>query len=176
MQSELQTPATSNVLIDQAIGHLGELDHRLTRHNGAAVDWVDLTWTQCARRAFRIKSRGGRDLKILLRLGQTLRHGDIVWQSASRGELVAVNVLPTNVIVGRTGDAKQLALLAYELGNLHVPIELEGDLIISPFDGPVMEAFEKIGIDFQTISRRFIPTAIGTPGVSLSAEFRIERK
>lgn len=164
------------MLIDRAIGQLGELDLCLSRYNGAAIDWVDLTWMQCARRVLRITSRNGRDLKILLRLGQMLGHGDILWQSPSLGEVIAVNVLPADVIVGRTGDTKQLALLAFELGNLHVPIELEADQIIAPLDGPVLEAFEKIGIDFQTVSRRFTPTATSRAGVSLSADFRIERR
>jgi urease accessory protein len=171
------TDRPASLLIDRAIGRLNEQE---TKDDSKVIDWVDVSWLQCARRALRTRSRSGRSLTILLRLGERLAHGDVLWRSPNLEELIALNVLAADVIIGRTMDAKELALLAFELGNLHVPIELTATEIAAPGDGPVLEAFEKSGIAFSISCRRFNPTSLGTlgglPDVTVSTKLRIERK
>jgi urease accessory protein UreE len=185
IMAENSINATTALLVERAIGRLecaegGQTDRDPTVGGSQAVDWIDLTLMQCQRRALRTRSRGGQEVKILLQLGEKLQHGDIVWPRTGDQPLLAINILPMDLIVGRSSDATQLALLAFALGNLHMPIELRANEIIAPNDGPVLDAFEKSGIAFSICRRRFNPSAMGDPGASpaltVSQDFRLERK
>jgi urease accessory protein UreE len=56
-----------------------------------AVDYVDIHWDQC-RSTLKARSRGGEDIRVLLPRGQSLRHGDVLFEDAARA--VIINVLP----------------------------------------------------------------------------------
>src|ERR1700722_18420386 len=89
----------------------------------AKIDWLDLTWLQCRRRAGKQRTRSGREVSILLRLKHVLRHGDVLghWPD---GSVVIVNVHPTAVLIASPREPSQGMELAFELGNLHIPIEI----------------------------------------------------
>jgi urease accessory protein len=135
------------MLIEQILGNLGPLPPR------DDVDWLDLTWFDCAQRALKKRTRSGRNANLLLPVGSRLRHLDIL----SFSPLVAVNVLPTDVLVASFSDCESLARVALELGNLHVPVEVDGAKLILLPDGPTFAVLERYGIPNVQECRRFNP-------------------
>src|SRR5947208_2796322 len=99
---------------------LGNLD--LEPAPDANIDWLDLSWFDCAQRALKRQSRGGTSLRILLSVGERLRHGDILVQDASAGITVAINLTPADVLVARPRSLCEMGQLAVEFGNLHQPV------------------------------------------------------
>lgn len=158
------------MLVESPIG-------RLDSDEAAGIDWLDLTWVECGRRALRKITRGGRELRILLRLGITLFHRDMLWRSADGDNTIAVHVIPADVLILSPTDAHHLAAATFELGNLHAAVELlPGNRIATAFDGPALGVCEKLKIPHEVRSHRFQPTFRGTIPVTIADELSLHRR
>lgn len=132
---------------------LGNLDSE--EMGESAVDWLDLTWIDCTRRALRKHTRSGIEIKIVLAIGQSPRHRDIL--SRDMTSVIAVNLFPTKVLVAHPPNAFKMGQLALELGNLHLPVEIAANEVIMIPDGPAEATLTRTGIPFFTDIRRFNP-------------------
>jgi urease accessory protein len=122
------------------------------------LDWLDLTWDECHRRALRKNTRQGRAVRLLLRLGVRLRHGDVVADAADC--LLVVDVRPVEVLVARPRSAREAAVVAVEWGNLHVPVQVaDHDLATLP-DGPAEAVLHEHDVPFAVERRRFEPMPV----------------
>jgi urease accessory protein len=158
------------MLVESAIGNIHDPAESSAP---ATIDWLDLTWLECRKRFARKQTRTGREVRILLRLGQTLKHGDILGRLPD-DTIVAVNVLPADVLLIRCATPAAAIAAAFQIGNLHLPIEVEsGNLIVVAH--PEVEAMlDKFKIAFERQSRRFQPTH-WPDLVQLSQTFRVIR-
>lgn len=140
---------------------------------GRTIDFLDITWVDLHRRSLRGTTRGGRTVGVLLPLGVHLQHGDIL--HADPQSLVAVNLVPTEVVTGSPNDLRQMGLIAFELGNLHLPIEISDDAITTLRDGPAEAVFRRYEVPFRAETRRFTPLRASVLNqVRLSPTFRVE--
>jgi urease accessory protein len=140
---------------------------------GRTIDPLDVTWIDLHRRSLRGTTRGGRPVGVLLPLGVRLGHGDIL--HADPQSLVAVNLVPADVITGSPKDLRQMGLIAFELGNLHLPVEIGDDSITTLRDGPAEAIFRRYELPFRTETRRFTPLRASVlNNVRLSPTFRVE--
>jgi urease accessory protein UreE len=135
------------MICERVIGHVTD--------DAANVDWIDITWLQTVRRALRLKSRSGRAVDILLPRGAQLRHGDVV--ATVDGVPLAIWVGPCELLILQTANVAQASLVALELGNLHVAVEVQGDRLLTPDDGPAREIAHRHSIAFSTCVGRFHP-------------------
>jgi urease accessory protein UreE len=71
-------------------------------------------------------------------------------------------------------DAAALAAAALELGNLHVPVEVDGARLVTVPDGPVRAILDKYAASWRAEVRRFQPLRATVSGAEaqLSATFR----
>src|SRR5687768_10862296 len=121
-------------LVDRVVRRLtdGESETEAPR-----LDHLDLAWDALRRRAQAVTTRRGRPVRLLLRVGTTLRHGDVLVDSADL--LLVVDVTPCEVWVARPTSSAQSALVALEWGNLHVPVQVCADgTLLTPADGPAL--------------------------------------
>jgi urease accessory protein len=137
-----------------------------------SIDWLDLAWSQCLARATRAQTRRGVDVRILLRIGMILHHGDVLRESP---DPIAVNILPCDTLVGRPRDARESAAVCYALGDLHVPVQMDQQSIVTIDDGPTRQVFERFKVTCTVESRRFEPTHRPLVLVVLSPEFQVAR-
>jgi urease accessory protein UreE len=145
---------------------LGNLDLEPAPNDG--IDWLDLSWFECAQRAFARKSRGGTSIRILLSVGQHLRHGDILVRDAS-SITVAVNLIPTDVLVARPRSLCEMGQLAVEFGNLHQPVQITADELIVLFDGPTEGVLNRNSVPHLREKRRFVPEPASIASLPRSA-------
>jgi urease accessory protein len=122
------------------------------------LDHLDLAWDACHRRAQQATTRNGRPVRLLLRPGTTLRHGDVLVDS--QDYLLVIHVRDVETIVVRPTSLRQAAVVALELGNLHVPVQITEDAIVTLPDGPAEAALFKHGIPFTVEQRRFEPMPV----------------
>lgn len=145
------------MLLDRVLGRRDDSRADVGADAGR-LDVVDLRWDECHRRAHAKVTRGGRPVRIVLRLGVVLRHGDVL--ADAPGLLLLVAVVPCEVLVVRFKSPREAAVAALELGNLHAPVELTDDLIATPADGPAAGVLAKHGIACAVERRRFAPLAV----------------
>jgi len=137
------------------------------------IDWLDLTWIQCGRRALQKQTRGDREVRLLLRIGITLRHGDLL--AREEGVSIVVNVLPCELLVASPKNSQELISVAFKLGDLHVPIQLIDDQILTPADGPSEAALHELGVAFEIQHRRFEPSLRSAAQITFSDNLELNR-
>ncbi|RVT88322.1 urease accessory protein UreE [Inhella crocodyli] len=92
---------------------------------------LDLDWDTRQKSRFGATDSAGRELAVLLPRGSVLRGGDVL--VLDDGSLVRVQAAPQPVLQVRHcsahGSPFDLLRAAYHLGNRHVPLELQPDLL-----------------------------------------------
>ena len=92
---------------------------------------VELDWDVRGKSRFDAHDSAGRQLGVFLPRGTVLRGGDML--VAEDGSLVRVRAAPQPLLVVRPcvthGSALDLLRAAYHLGNRHVALELQPDLL-----------------------------------------------
>ncbi len=141
------------------------------RWHGRDVDPVEIHWHELGRRAFQATTRAGRRVRVLLPRGARVRHGDILVTGTDW--VIAVNVPETDVLIVRPHSMTQAALLALELGNLHIPTQIALDELRVPPDGPARQAFDERGARYEGATRRFAPEPVRGAAVRLAAAFQM---
>ncbi|MDB5171276.1 MAG: urease accessory protein UreE [Phycisphaerales bacterium] len=140
---------------------------------GRDVDVVEIAWDEC-RPVLKKRSRGGEEVRLLLPVNQTLRHGDVLWEDDRR--VLMIEVTPCEVIVVRPASSREAAAIALELGNLHVPTQITETEIIFIEEKSAAEVLEKWKATFAREKRRFAPTpVIAMPGVRAAGNFKVIR-
>jgi urease accessory protein UreE len=122
----------------------------------ANVDWAEIDWKQTVRRALRLRTRSGRAINVLLpRHHPPLRHGDLLCMVDAIP--VAIFVRPSRLLRIEVKDASTMGRLCAELGNLHVPLEVDGYVVLTLEDGPVCEVIDRYGLRGIASVGRFHP-------------------
>lgn len=144
-----------------------------TTPGGAPEDPLPLQWFELHARAVRGQTRSGRRVDVLLPLGIWLRDGDVVFEDvASR---IVVRVIPVDLLVIRPRSMSEAAVLAAELGNLHLPLEVTERELLTPNDGPAIGILLRHGLRPETTRRSFSPLrslALTAPRVSSAVTVR----
>jgi urease accessory protein UreE len=165
---------TPPILCDGVLGNVSSLP--AARFVGKSADLLSLTWLECTRRASRQKTAGGRQVAVLLPIGSTLSHGDVLYED--EGCYIVVEVRPCELWVVTTLDRAGLARVAVELGNLHVPVEVtsSGELLTPP-DGPTKGVLRRHGVAYSHCERRFAPLRVTVKsGVSVARSLLVVRR
>ena len=162
------------MLCDRVLGNVASFSP--DRLAAMTVDTLDVSWRDCARRAVRGTTRGGVAVGVLLPLGQSLRHGDVLFEDDAR--LVVASVIPVEVWVASFDNPASMAAAALELGNLHVPVEVGDALTLTALpDGPTRGVFDRRAAKWETQLLRFAPlrqTVLGGE-LRLSSTFGVRR-
>jgi urease accessory protein len=156
---------------DSILGNLEDVAAQ-SRWRTKKIDWVDVQWHECGQRALNTSSRAGNVVRVLLPLGITLNHADVLIESTDH--VVAVNIVPIEVLIVRPRNPLEMGLLALEIGNLHAPAQVVGDEMWIMPDGPVEAVLSRMGLECRCETRRFNPLPCTTATtVGLSSDFAI---
>jgi len=156
---------------------LGNLDGDPTAFSRACrdMDELELKWWELNNRALRKITRDGREIRILLPIGQYLHDGDIIYDDGAT--IVVIRVAECEVLVVKPRNAAELGLAALEIGNLHAPAEMVGDELVVLADGPIESAMSELGVPYERTVRRLNPRrCAGMPVLAASPNLNIRRK
>jgi urease accessory protein len=111
------------------------------------------------RQKSRLRARlvSGEEVGLMLPRGEILRGGDLV--TASDGRVIEVVSLEEKTLHIEAGSPRDLARVAYHLGNRHVPVQVgEGFLRIAE-DHVLEEMLRKLGAKVSHVEAPFEPEA-----------------
>lgn len=74
---------------------------------------------------------------------QRLQQDDVLY--ANDALLIAVEILPCEVIVLKPASLYEMAFACYEIGNKHLPLFYEADFLLMPYDAPVYRLLQASG-------------------------------
>ncbi|WP_051404949.1 urease accessory protein UreE [Bacillus cihuensis] len=150
------------MICNQIVGNIFEDGLSNGNEELRGFETVELTWDECAKRILRKKTNRGREIGISLPLQPqtSLRHGDILTREEEGTVLVSLQ--PCDVLVVFSESTKELGLIAYELGNRHLPLEVtdSGEIVLL-IDDPTEVLLNKLHVHYETQCRRFQPIPKG---------------
>ena len=124
------------MIINECVGNIKDISVA-----GKTIDYLDLEWFETTKRIQRKKTRQGVDVAIkFLREGQRLREGDILHEDGEKA--IVVNVLETEAIVITPTSMLEMGTVCYEIGNKHIPLFIQEDKVLLPFEMPMYRWLE----------------------------------
>ncbi|WP_104748741.1 urease accessory protein UreE [Helicobacter cetorum] len=151
------------------------------------IDYVDLEWFDTRKKIARFKTQQGKEIAMRLKdapkLG--LSHGDILLKEGK--EIVAINILPSEVIHIEAKSIAEVAKICYEIGNRHAALYYGDNQFEfkTPFEKPMLALLEKLGVTNSVLSSRLdscqrltvsMPHSEPNFKVSLASDFKVVMK
>ncbi len=107
---------------------------------------LNLQWFETTKRIMRKKAEDGHEVVIkLLKEGTRLKEGDIVFEDHDK--VVVVNVLPCDVIQVTPRSLYEMGMVCYEIGNKHLPLFIQEDRVLIPYEKPLERLLVADGYD-----------------------------
>ncbi len=115
------------MLIQNKIGNL--LQHN---SNGKSIDFLKLEWYEARKRIMRKQTESGREVSLkFLQENPGHKEGDILFEDENG--IIALSILACDCIVISPKSMQEMASVCYEIGNKHLPLFYEKELLLGPF-------------------------------------------
>jgi len=111
-----------------------------------AMELLNLQWFEATKRIMRKRTEGDNEVVIkLLQQGTRLCEGDIVYEDTDK--VVVVNILPCDAIQVTPRSIYEMGTVCYEIGNKHLPLFIQGDCVLIPYEKPLERLLVATGYD-----------------------------
>ncbi|MEJ7769303.1 MAG: urease accessory protein UreE [Chitinophagaceae bacterium] len=119
------------MLVKQKIGNIHAVHIQNRR-----IDILLLEWYETNKRILHKRTRDGKDLVLkFLTEDPDLKQDDVIYQDDSC--LVMIEIAPCEAIVVRPENMYQMAALCYEIGNKHLPLFIDDEEVLVPYESPL---------------------------------------
>jgi urease accessory protein UreE len=126
---------------------------------GKEADRLLLTWEQRRWIRGRFTTEAGRAVALALPTGTPVEPGQILWIDADWYLTMEAALEP--LLVVHTRDRQQEILAAFEVGNLHFPLALDGSNLLVPDDSAMIHLLDRMGIQWERHNAPFQPIGKG---------------
>lgn len=127
------------MIVKEVVGNINLVDVE-----NRVIDILPMQWFETTKRIQRKNTLGGTEVAIkFLKEGQRLQQGDIVYMDDK--SLIAVDVLPCDVIVVVPASLAEMGAVCYEIGNKHLPVFIQNNEVLLPFEQPIFRWLEASG-------------------------------
>lgn len=133
------------VRIDAVLGNLQTFPVGARTLERLRVDSSAMT-----RRLLRLPSSIG-DLGLMLEGELRIRDGDVLVANDER--VIALEIVPDDVLIAYPGSIAQAVEIAHALGNRHIPVIREGDSIVVGYAAPLEELLARSGVRYERRAR-----------------------
>lgn len=119
------------------------------------LDLLAIEWYESTKRIQRLRTAEGMDIAVKL-LGNTssLQDGDVLYEDEEK--IVVVTIKPCEVIRVMAIDFLRTAFVASEIGNKHLPLFVEANELLMPYERSMYEWLKKQGFDPQRGERQLL--------------------
>jgi urease accessory protein len=114
------------------------------------VERIPVASSVMTRRVLRLPSSAG-DLGLMLEDGVRVRDGDVLVADDAR--VIALEVLPDDVLIGYPDSIGQAVEIAHAFGNRHIPVIREGDAVVVAYSAPLEELLQRNGVRYERVAR-----------------------
>jgi urease accessory protein len=126
---------------------------------GKDADLLQLTWEQRRWTRGRYRTLRGRQIALALPTGTVLRSGQILWLAPEW--YLTVEAMPENVVAILPRDYREAVRVAFEVGNRHFPLALDGQRLLVPNDSAMTQLLGRLGAAWEPCSAVFDPLGCG---------------
>jgi urease accessory protein len=130
-----------------------------TELGGRVRDAVVLTAEERRWGRRRVTTRDGRELALALPTGSVLAPGAVLHVDADW--YVVVEAAPEPVLAVRPGSRDEELRLAFEVGNRHFTLAVDGARLLVPDDPAMEQLLRRLGLPFERVRAVFVPLGPG---------------
>lgn len=130
------------MILDKILGNIKDMED-IHCH----VERIYLESDELLKRVLRVTSDHGHEYGISLPKGSEMRDGDILFNDGHN--MVVISVKEDDVIVITPRDINEMGEVAHNLGNKHLPVQIEDGKIIIQYDYLVEKFLQDLQINFE---------------------------
>lgn len=138
------------MIVNKILGNLDNFDLKDKK-----VDFANISNDDRVKKILRVKSNNG--VEIGINVEEELKDGDIL--AILEDSIVAIKILPTDVLEISPKNLKEMGIIAHNIGNRHTPAIFEEDLMIIEPDSLIEEFLKNQNVDFKK-TKRVLKTAL----------------
>ena len=128
-------------------GVIGKLDEEY----GKNVQYVGIEWFERGKHILRKTLPSGEEIGI--KSENPLSNGDILFEDTDR--VIAVKLLPCELINIKISDIKEMGRVCFELGNRHLSLLISDNSVKCPYDEPTFQYLKKLGFECEKVFDSF---------------------
>lgn len=114
---------------------------------GLERDTLSLTWEERRWTRKRVRSAAGREVALALPTGSRLRPGDMLAREADW--YLVVEGRPEPVLAVFPRDREEAIRIAFEVGNRHFSLALDGECILVPADSAMEQLLTRLDVGWK---------------------------
>jgi len=138
------------MIIKEKIGNLSSFNDE-----GRPIDRIQLEWFETSKRIVHKRTGSGKEIVLkFLNNAPNLQQDDILY--ADEYSLIVVEILSCEAIVVIPRSTYEMAYICYEIGNKHLPLFFEENLLLIPFDEPVFKMLQASGFAVTRQKRKLL--------------------
>jgi urease accessory protein len=141
------------VVVTRAHVHVHIADLSLLEADAVVLTAEERRW---GRR--RVTTRGGREIQLALPTGSRLTPGEIL--CVGHGWYARVEAAPEPVLAVRPASFAEAVRIAFEVGNRHFMLALDGDRLLIPDDPAMSQLLMRLDITFERTLAAFDPIGV----------------
>ncbi len=126
---------------------------------GKERDTLHLSWEERRWTRKRARTTRGREVALALPTGSVLRPGDVLVVEADW--YLAVEGRPEPVLAVLPRERDEAIRIAFDVGNRHFPLALEGDALLVPDDTAMEQLMTRLGVPWERREAVFDPVGRG---------------
>ena len=131
------------MILDKILGNIKDMED-IHCH----VERIYLESDELLKRVLRVTSDHGHEYGISLPKGSEMRDGDILFNDGHN--MVVISVKEDDVIVITPRDINEMGEVAHNLGNKHLPVQIEDGKIIIQYDYLVEKFLQDLQVNFES--------------------------
>jgi urease accessory protein len=122
---------------------------------GRERDSLRLTWEGRRWTRRRVRTTAGRELALALPTGTVLGLGAVL--CVEPGFYVAVDGEPEPVLAVRPRDPREALRVAFEVGNRHFSLALDGEALLVPDDTAMSQLLNRLSVAWERTTAVYSP-------------------
>jgi urease accessory protein len=142
------------IVVTQRSGPVSDTDLARLERDALALTAEERRW--CRRR---VETRAGRALTLALPTGSTLTPGEVLHRDTTW--YVVVEAAPEPLLAVTPRSHAEALRVAFEVGNRHFTLALDGDRLLVPDDPAMEELLTRLGAAWRRERRGFAPIGAG---------------
>jgi urease accessory protein len=142
------------ILIERPPGELPREARDGKERDTLLVTWEERRWTR--RRALTAR---GREVALALPTGSVLAPGSVLWLAADW--YLEVEAAPEPVIAVFPRQREEALRTAFEVGNRHFSLALDGERLLVPDDTAMEQLLTRLGVPWERTTAVFTPIGHG---------------
>ena len=130
------------MILDKILGNIKDM-----KEIHCHIERIYLESDELLKRVLRVTSDHGHEYGISLPKGSEMKDGDILFNDGHN--IVVISVKEDDVIVITPRDINEMGEIAHNLGNKHLPVQIEDGKIIIQYDYLIEKFLQDLKVNFE---------------------------